>query len=383
MKISLLPKNAFGTAAFICLLICIAMFLLGTGGLVIAGIGIVGFILAITAVIKKDRSIASLVSLLGGLGITAVCAAILIGSMGLFKDFPVKSTLTQAETGEALGRTANLGTISESGGWIYYVYDEGLYKRKTDWTEKTKLARTKVNSIYVSDEWIYFSGQENAGLYKVKTDGTGEVKISEDRINKFMANGDWVFYTTGEKFASQPQAGAKVPLYRIKTDGNGKTKLADAALESSGPKTYDSWIYYAADGNLFKINIDGTGQTLLSENAGVDYVQGEWIYYVSTKDEGGGLAKVTLNKLKTDGTEKAVSAEISGVYAFAFDGDYLYYTTFKETFRMNLDGTGKERLNSVEAWGLMGVSGNWMYINDYEGPMWRVKLDGSVGTRLN
>jgi hypothetical protein len=31
----------------------------------------------------------------------------------------------------------------------------------------------------------------------------------------------------------------------------------------------------------------------------------------------------------------------------------------------------------------MGVAGNWMYINDYEGPMWRVKLDGSVGTRIN
>jgi len=383
VKITLLPKNVFGTAALVCLLICIAMFLLGTGGLVIAGIGIVGFFLAVTAVIKKDRSVTSFVSLLGGLGVIAVCAALLIGSMGLVKDFPVKDSLTAEEAGEALDRTANLGTISESGGWVYYVFDGSLYKRKIDWTGKVKLTESKVESICVSDGWVYFISPENAGLYKIRTDGSDEVRLSGETIGSITVSEGWVFYTTGEKQETKElQYGAKVPIYKMKTDGTEKAKLADAALESA-PKFQDSWLYYSADGNLYKINIDGTVQTMVAQDAGVDYLNGDWAYYVDITDEGGGLEKVTLSRLKTDGTEKAVAAEISGVYEYSFDGDYIYYTTFKETYRMKLDGTGKEKLNNIEAWGLMGVAGNWMYINDYEGPMWRVKLDGSVGTRLN
>jgi hypothetical protein len=391
VKITFMPKTPLGKAASACTIIFIVLLLLkmGTGfplaTFAIAGIGVVGFVLGIAAIIRKDRSVGSFISVLAGLGIIFVFGTIWFGSLGLFKDFPVKDSLTQAEAGDALDRTANLGTISESGGWVYYIYESGLYKRKTDWTEKTKITDSEVSSIFISDGWVYYSGSGGNGLYKIKTDGTGQVKTSSDSVNAFTAAGDWIFYTTSEKYESkeQPAAGATTPLYRIKTDGTDKTKLADIAIESGGPKLQGDWVYYSAKGNLYKMKGDGTEQTLIADGAGIDYVYGDWVYYVSRSDEGQGLEKVTVNRIKTDGTEKIITAEISGVYIFTFDGDWLYYTTFKETDRLKLDGTGKEKLNNVQAWGLMGVAGNWMYINDYEGPMWRVKLDGSVGTRIN
>lgn len=388
MKITLVPKTDLGKlASILCIAFIIMILLKSSVGFplptfMISGIGAAGFVVGVIAIIKKDRSIGSFLSILVGVVIIFVFASIGISSIGLFKDFPVKESLTQAEAGGDSGKAMNLGIISQNGGWIYYVSEDNLYKIKTDWTEKTKISQGKFNSIYVSDGWVYYTNSEDGNLYKIKTDGTGQMKISDDNIESFFVQGDWTYYRAKGINASEKDISPKGVLYRVKIDGSEKIRIAEITLDSSAPKILGDWIYYSDSENLFKIRTDGTEQTLVAKDAGIEYVSGDWIYYIIRADEGKGLGKITVCRIKPDGTEKSVSAALSGVYVSTFDNDWLYYTSGKGLSRMKFDGTGNEKLNDVNIWGLMGVSGNWMYINDYAGPMFRVKLDGSVGTRI-
>lgn len=88
-------------------------------------------------------------------------------------------------------------------------------------------------------------------------------------------------------------------------------------------------------------------------------------------------------RIKEDGTEKSKTAVLRVNGFHGLYENYFYYTSGKGLYRMKLDGSGKEKLNNIDIWSLIGISGGWMYIQDYGGPMFRVKLDGSAGTRLN
>ena len=67
------------------------------------------------------------------------------------------------------------------------------------------------------------------------------------------------------------------------------------------------------------------------------------------------------------------------------DGGYLYYQLGKGEgrlekglYRVNLDGSGTERVNDITIWQLDHILGDWMYILQYSGERYRIKLDGSA-----
>lgn len=393
LKITFMPKTGLGSIASLIGIATAILFLLKmlspsgfpvpTFGIV--GLGVVGFVLGIAAIVKKDRSLGNFFSVLLGFGIIAILAVIWVSSLGLFKDFPVKATLTKAEAGNALDKTANLGQVSESDGWVYYIYEGNIIKRKIDWTERTKISDTEVTSLFISDGWIYCRGSEdNRNLYRMKTDGSGLENLSTGRIYDYIVAGDWVFYTTSDAYESkeQLQPGTNTTLYRMKTDGSDKTVFNKVMVETSF-MVQDNWLYFAKDKNLYKVKTDGTGEVLLAENASMGHVYGDWVYYIDRTDEKEGMSSIVVNKVKTDGAEKAATIKESGVYMYDYYDEWLYYTTFKETMRVKLDGTEKKSMNKVEAWDFMGAAGDWMYIRDYTGPMFRVKMDGSLGTKMN
>lgn len=395
MKITLWPKSGLGKAATVLsVLFIIFITLKALPGFplptfVISGIGVAGFIAGLIAIIKKDRSAGTFLSALVGLGIIFVFASIGISSLGLFKDFPLKDSLTSAEMGEVENKTVNFGAISQKDGWIYYLYKDNLYKRKSDWTERTKLSENPVARFYISGDWIYYQDNwDGKNLYKIKSDGSEQTKISDEMIGNFIVSSEWIFYHPMPTTEVKQAGGA---LYKMKTDGTGKVKLIDVGwasnnirCDSNNLKVLEGWIYFDNNGALYRMKTDGTEQSLVNEyTRNIEYISGEWLYYCLRTDAGKGLENIKICRMKADGTDKSVTTELSGIYVSWFDHDWFYYSSGKGLSRMKLDGTGKEKLNDVSIWALDGVSGNWMYIIDYAGPKFRVKLDGSVGTRLN
>ena len=289
--------------------------------------------------------------------------------------------------------------MSESDGWVYYAIGYSDYKMKIDGTEPTLIKGIHNCSFQISGDWIYYINADGYGINKIKKDGSDKTKIDDSPIFSFTILGDSISYSKGISqeetdtllFAKmtdeeRDKLESKLALYSIKTDGTGKTKLIDNAVR---PIAIGDWVYFNdAAGDLFRIKGDGTEYSIIAEDAGVDsvYVSGEWLYYCSVTPEKTNVNKVALCRMKPDGTKQSGIIIVSGITGFCFDDGWFYYTSGKGLDRIKLDGTEKEKLNDINKMGLLGVTGDWMYIrssNNVGGEAtYRVKLDGSVGVQL-
>jgi len=156
----------------------------------------------------------------------------------------------------------------------------------------------------IQGDWIYYTLILN-GMYKIKTDGTERTKLNNDLSMFINVVGDWIYYGTFiiiDEIPIDDYAVEEITedrLYKIKTDGTERTRLIDP----SGLffNVVGDWIYYGnySDGDkLYKIKIDGTGKTKLSEDK-VDYtnIVRDWIFYDN-------VSKGKLCRIKIDGTDR-------------------------------------------------------------------------------
>ncbi|MGE5627062.1 MAG: DUF5050 domain-containing protein [Solirubrobacterales bacterium] len=402
MKITVMPKSSSGKfAAIISITFTILILLkmlpvnlpIPTFG--IFAFGVLGFFAGIFALIKGDSSLAVFFSVLIGLLLIGLIAYTGVSSLGVFKDFPVKDKLTIEEAGPKVQGDENRGTVSEGGGFVYYIADEKIYKIKNDWSDKTMISESNTGTLFVAGDWIYYSNSSDYGsLYKIKTDGSMETKLSGDDINSMYVYGDWIYYNTKksmedineakqkykESFMDKIEAGA---VYKIKTDGSGRTKLTDTDWRTGNLKVFGDWVLCESNGQLFKIKTDGSGKMLISENGRIGFTDGDWFIYaeVSGKEA---KEKFSLYRIKLNGLERENLTSVENVVNYCFSDGWFYYgvESKRGLLRVRPDGSEKTKLNKIDIWGLDGVIGHWMYISDYSGPRFRVKIDGSVGTRI-
>lgn len=268
-------------------------------------------------------------------------------------------------TGCRSSETASIGMVKQSGDWIYYTdnNEETLYKMKTDWTGKTKVADNFGSGyMVIQGDTIYYSGM-NGGVSKIQTDGTGAanvVDVGKESSFGFEVSGDWIYYST------KPGS-----IYKIKTDGTEKAKIADISSFEGDMKVSGDSIYYVDGMSLFKMQTDGTGIMKLLDNAVIYAVEGDWIFY-GEKNEKGEYGIV--NRMKIDGSGQAKIAE--GVFT-SIDGDALYYSKDGWLYRANLDGTAAAKMNKVKMWNILDIHGEHIYYGEYSGAAYRINLDGS------
>ena len=364
-------------------------------------LGVAGFVAAIVAFIRKDRSIGILISIVIGAVILFVFGSILLDSADFFKGFQVVKDYSQRTEGSDMsGDGMNLGEISQSGDQIYMVVKNRLYRVNSDWTGRTKVTDFPVSSIFISDEWIYFTDDPDiSNLYRMKKDGSERTKLSEDNVAQYCVSGDMVLYSTKKSLAEFNEIKKKAmtsvdllleseagTLNKMKTDGSEKTTLCKVSLEPGKIEIHGEWIYYEDYGKLYKIKIDGTERAMISGKGRFGYVTDTWLYFIALRDTGtDAYYNLDVVRMKIDGSERSTLASLDRVYFFTLDEGWLYFVfkSEKGLHRMRPDGTEMQKLNNINIWALDGVSGNWMYISDYSGARYRVKLDGSVGTRIN
>ena len=265
MKITFWPRTGLGKSSLILTIICLALFLISTltsiplpmPAFLIIGLGLAGFITGLIAIIKKDRTIASIFPIAIGGVILFMIGSIFIGSLGIFKDFQIKETLSDSEIGEMSPGTSNFGWISENDNEIYYVNKNNLYKRNNDWGGRTKVADNPVDSVYISGDWIYYMENRNEGLLsKMKLDGSAAMKICDDPMGSFVVDGDWIFYNSMGTKEEKMAGGA---LYKIRNDGTGKTKLLDIRWDHGNPQgVIGDWVYFDDNNGIYlneKLNL--------------------------------------------------------------------------------------------------------------------------------
>ncbi|WP_334103178.1 DUF5050 domain-containing protein [Mesotoga prima] len=408
MKITFLPRSRLGkwgfslSLAFILLLFAQIQFsLIPLPVFSVMALGVAGFVLSIIAFIKKDRALGTLLSIIIGAVIIFVFGSILVMSTDLFKGFPIaKDYLEKAEGNDMSGDGMNLGDISQSGEQIFFVEKNRLYTTNIDWTNRREVTDSPVSSIFLSGDWIYFTNDRDvSNLYRMRKDGSEQMKLSEDNVAHFYVLGDHIAYSTKKTLAEFNEVKKEAlntedatvesdvgTLYMMKTDGSEKIALCKVSLEPGRVMISEEWIYFEDYQKLCKVRIDGSDYTVISEKGRLGFVENGWVYFVSVLDpETRAYDDLEICRMKKDGSEITVLSSVKEVSSSCFDNGWFYYVLHSEKglYRMRPDGSERERLNEINIWQFDGVAGNWMYITDYAGPRYRVKLDGSVGTRIN
>ncbi|MDD4826922.1 MAG: DUF5050 domain-containing protein [Mesotoga sp.] len=408
MKITFLPRSRLGkwgfslSLAFILLLFAQIQFsLIPLPVFSVMALGVAGFVLSIIAFIKKDRALGTLLSIIIGAVIIFVFGSILVMSTNLFKGFPIaKDYLEKAEGNDMSGDGMNLGDISQSGEQIFFVEKNRLYTINIDWTNRREVTDSPVSSIFLSGDWIYFTNDRDvSNLYRMRKDGSEQMKLSEDNVAHFYVLGDHIAYSTKKTLAEFNEIKKEAlntedatvesdvgTLYMMETDGSEKIALCKVSLEPGRVMISEEWIYFEDYQKLCKVRIDGSDYTVISEKGRLGFVENGWVYFISVLDpETRAYDDLEICRMKKDGSETTVISSVDKVSSSCFDNGWFYYVLHSEKglYRMRPDGSERERLNEINIWQFDGVAGNWMYITDYAGPRYRVKLDGSVGTRIN
>ncbi|MGC9320645.1 MAG: DUF5050 domain-containing protein [Kosmotogaceae bacterium] len=407
MKITFLPRSRLGKWGFFLSLAFVLLFfaqvqfsLIPLPVFSVMGLGVAGFVLSIIALIKKDRALGTLLSIIIGAVIIFVFGSILVMSTDLFKGFPVAKDYLQKAEGNDMSDGMNLGDISQSGEQIFFVEKNRLYTMNIDWTNRREVTNSPVSSIFLSGDWIYFTNDRDvSNLYRMRKDGSEQMKLSGDNVAHFYVLGDHIAYSTKKTLAefneikkealNTEDATVEIDvgtLYMMKTDGSGKIPLCTISLELGRIMISEEWVYFEDYHKLCKVRIDGSDYTVISERGRLGFVENGWVYFVSVLDsETRAYKDLEICRLKKDGSEITVISSVDKVSSSCFDNGWFYYVLHSEKglYRMRPDGSERERLNEINIWQFDGVAGNWMYITDYAGPRYRVKLDGSVGTRIN
>jgi len=142
----------------------------------------------------------------------------------------------------------------------------------------------------VVEDTIYYIGEVGVerNLYKMNTDGTGSVKIADGNYAGLLYSDGWLYFVRDN-----------IKLYRMNTDGIDSMQV-DALISNIEFNVYDGWLYFAnyeEDGILYKVRLDGTGETKLgSRQASKINIAGGWIFYQN------GLEPNSFYKMKLDGS---------------------------------------------------------------------------------
>ena len=277
-------------------------------------------------------------------------------------DKRVKLTLTVVQN----DNTPSGQVIAQMDDWVYYfnMWDNNyLYRIKTDGTGKTRLlAEGFYTSIKVNDSYIYFAEFNSGSIYRMNLDGTNKIKICDGTTWNMQLDSSFLyFYNTGDE-----------RLYKVNVFTKIKTKVMDQPIRQycvSGDWVYFDNEYFTY--GLYKVKNDGTELQLLRQdylnvNHTILVVNNE-IYYSNISGNG------ALCKINIDGTGYTVLK--SGISGKIFtDNDYLYLYNHK----ISLDGT--EVIDFTTFGGeIKNVIGGWIY---FENPaednlLYKVRTDGT------
>ena len=204
----------------------------------------------------------------------------------------------------------------------YFYYSDGwkLTKVKIDGSDKQILANSAFH-VYVKGEYIYFTnnGPQDGFIFKMKTDGSEKKQVNNDHASQIAVSGDTIYYTSYYN-----------KLIRVDLDGQSKKKLLTGKLINDINVDGD-WIYFNYNQKLYKMKIDGTELTKLSnDNPRYINVNGDWIYYSDFS------TKQNLVRIKKDGSSREEMNQIKSWYISIVD-QYLFYHDMSKIVKIDID----------------------------------------------
>lgn len=307
-------------------------------------------------------------------------------------DFSIKDDVE--EKGNTNSNISNGGGVCEKDGFIYYsgAYS-GLYKMKTDGTEKVKLLDDSAVDINVVDGWIYYLNgtsykeHPNSRIYKVKIDGTCKTEVySQDDISDLIVTNKEIYYKTFTSTSSLDDL--DYAICKMNIDGTDKVLLTNEKWISN-INYNDGYIYYNTNDGIYKIKGDGTDRIKLYNCDTRFMIVNDKNIYFHLEGENYSINNVykmdldgkTLQKVVTFNSE---ATELFQAFFFNIDGDCIYYSTIGKSgdgiYKVKTDGTQNTKLIGDYCKSI-NVTSNMLFCNKveyasghYNGPTFNIQL---------
>lgn len=214
------------------------------------------------------------------------------------------------------------------------------------------------------------------GVAKDVVLGNTNANISNGGLS--VMKNDWIYFMNYEKDSA---------LYKIKIDGTGETLVTED--QAFYLNCVEDWIYYChgGDGNkIYKMRLDGTERSLVSEvKAGSVLVADGWIYFADFSNADNAEEFGRIFKIRTDGSSRQKVSR-GPVQAMNLTGSWLYYLHREEEklYRVKTDGTAEEKVSDAKmsSFQILGKSLYYVDATDGKNELWTMTLEGKEPKRL-
>lgn len=170
--------------------------------------------------------------------------------------------------------------LTISGKYLYYSNwsdQHSIYRLDLTTNTTTRITSQPASQLTSAGNLLLFCSRDSSGngVYKLALDAQAQPQlIINDQAENLMIAGDWVYYLN---------AADNYRIYKIKLDGTGRTKLSDDQVLFMA--IAGTSIYYSNNSDsqkLYSLNFDGQGRTKLTDDkAGFINVFGDYIYYTN------------------------------------------------------------------------------------------------------
>jgi len=221
-----------------------------------------------------------------------------------------------------------------------------------------------------ADGWIYYCVPEGGsipedGIYRIRSDGSNNHYVGPMGYNIYIVD-SWIY-------------SANNGIQRMRLDGTEQTVLSDQPCDYFTVR--DGQIYYidSRDGRkLYRMRVDGSGQELLTDDCCYNFVVEDWIYYAGRNSDDSGIFRI-----RRDGTDREKLWDGLATHLQIADNKFYFISDTENICQVSFDWINPQMIVTADEiiWTFNITDGRIYYSTWYE--IFRVCLDGSNRQELN
>ncbi len=250
--------------------------------------------------------------------------------------------------------------------------------------------------VATQDDYVFYVYNDglHSRLVREKLDGYDINDIKPNEIKSpwsINVVGDWIYFvdnrTTFEQVGFSHIINQDSKLFKMKIDGSELTKLTDDDVNSV--IVVEDHIYFVNSsdgGRIYRVDVDGSNERVINnDNSMFLNIYKSKIYYINNT---GRDSLWQIRKMDLDGSNNQLLIEANVASQLKVYNDRIYYTSLDSDYNSTissvaLDGTDKKNHTRRISVSTYNVFGNDIYYTIYDTGINKTNLDGGSNTKIS
>ncbi len=352
--------------------------------------------------------------------------------------FVIPASAAKEVRGNTTSNTVNRGEVAVYGDYVYYLYENALYRTTKDGKNTVCLKRDFAHyGLFATDNYIY-GYQEGYGInpykkYSIKDKTVENITFKAQKGWEYpdeivAINDGYIYYVFNSRLENNSinENSRDSYICRDRLDNKGRPSVKNVAVIDKAVASDNRYAYYdfvtVSNGYVYsrsldeilyqdtydikfnKVKVDGKSKKNISFDLGdityTDFrravLSDGWIYFVGSvkKNDKWNISvyKVDLNGKNLKKVKALITSASynNSVYGFTVDSGWIYYyTNDKGLYKLKTDGTGNTRVHKpTDSYyenqkKYIWIAGEWIYEYENYSYLVKTKTNGKSKTTIN